>query len=174
MSVIPEKMNDSRVYVNDSPEYKGIADLQLPSLDAMTETINAAGVLGEYESPNIGHMQSMKLTINWTSTIDKKMTDFFKQETVKVDCRLADQRYDSNTAKHTFIANRVLVTGYVIKHDLGKAAKGSPYDGSTEIEILYLKVESDQETLIEYDRANYIYKVEGKDVLADLRAALGM
>lgn len=174
MSIIPEKMNDSRVYVNDSPELKGIGDVQLPSLDAMTETVNAAGVLGEYESPNIGHMQSMKLTINWSATIDKTMTDFYKQEVVKVDCRMADQRYDAGAAKHKFLASRVLVRGHVVKHDLGKVAKGSPYEGSTEIEVLYLKVEMDKETLIEYDRANYIYKVDGVDALSELRAALGM
>ncbi|BAQ11446.1 phage tail tube protein fii [Bacillus sp. OxB-1] len=172
MSIIPEKLNDFRVYVNDSPERKGIGDLQLPSLDAMTETVSAAGVLGEYESPNIGHLQSMKLTINWTATIDKTMTDFYKQEAVKVDCRLADQKYDSG--KHKFVANRVLVQGHVVKHDFGKAAKGSPYEGSTEIEVLYLKIESDKKVLIEYDRTNYIYMVDGVDVLAGLRTALGM
>lgn len=174
MSMIPEKMNDLRVYVNDSPEYKGIGDVQLPSLDGMTETINAAGVLGEYESPNIGHMQSMKLTINWTATIDKVMAVFYKQDAIKIDCRLADQRYDQTSSKHKFVANRVLVQGHVIKHDLGKAAKGSPYEGTTEIEVLYMKIESDKQAIIEYDRTNYIYMVEGVDMLSELRAALGI
>ncbi|PIC80543.1 phage tail protein [Sporosarcina sp. P18a] len=174
MSMIPEKMNDSRIYVNESPEIKGIGDLQLPSFDGMTETMNGAGVLGEYESANIGHMQSMKLTINWTTTIDKAMVAFYKQGSLKVDCRLADQNYDQNASRHKFLAKRVLVHGHVIKHDFGKAAKGSPYEGSTEIEVLYIKVESEKQVLVEYDRINYIYMVDGVDMLAELRAALGI
>lgn len=173
MSIIPEKLNDYRVFVNALPDLRGVADLQLPSLDAMTETVSGAGIAGEYESANLGHFQSMKLTLNWRMITDE-LLEFLKPETLQVDCRLANQEYDPTAGKHKFKPNRVVVKGNVTKNDLGKAEKGSPYDGSTEIEVIYMKLEREGKVLVELDKINYIYIVNGKDYMADIRKALGM
>lgn len=173
MSIMPEKLNDFRVYEPGNPDLLGVSDIQLPSLDPITETINGAGMLGEYESPAFGHLQSLKLTLNWR-VISRELTSFLRLGTVEVDCRLGNQDYNSLAGKHKFVPNRVYVRGIPIKNDLGKAAKGSPYEGSTEIEILHLKVESGGITMVEVDKINYIYKVDGVDQLKELREALGM
>lgn len=39
MSIIPEKLNDFRVFLSGKPDLKGVADLQLPSLEFLTETV---------------------------------------------------------------------------------------------------------------------------------------
>jgi uncharacterized protein len=172
MSIIPEKLNDFRIFVSGSTDLKGVADLQLPSFDGMTETVNGAGIAGEYESVNFGHFQSMKFTINWRM-ITSELLEFLKPGTLQIDCRLANQEYDQTQGKHKYIPNRVFVRGMVTKNDLGKAAKGSPYDGSTEIEVIYIKVERNGVTLVELDKINYIYKVNGVDYMAEIRKALG-
>ncbi|MCT8975494.1 phage major tail tube protein [Clostridium sp. CX1] len=171
--LIPEKLNDFRIYVNGSPELKGVADLELPSLEAMTETVSGSGIAGEYESPNIGHFQSMQLTINWT-VITEDLLEFLKPQMAIIDCRLANQEYNLTKGKHEFKANRVVVRGIPTNNELGKAEKGSPYEGSTEVEVLYLKIEREGKTFIELDKVNYIYIVNGVDYMADLRKALGM
>lgn len=171
--VIPEKLNDFRVYVNGSTDLKGVGDLQLPSFESMSETVSGAGISGDYESPNIGHFSSMKFTINW-KMITGEIVEFLKPQTITLDCRLANQEYNSTKGKHQFKANRVLVRGIPSTNDLGKAEKGATYDGSTEIEILYIKVEREGRTLVELDKINYIYIVDGIDYMADIRAALGM
>jgi uncharacterized protein len=172
MGLIPEKLNDFRVFVSGSSDLKGVADLQLPSFDAMTETVSGAGIAGEYESVNLGHFQSMKFTLNWRM-ITSELTEFLKPESIQVDCRLANQMYDQVSGKHQFKASRVLVKGAVTKNDLGKASKGSPYEGSSEIEVTYLKVEYDGKIIVELDKINYIYKVNGFDYMAAIRKALG-
>lgn len=173
MAVIPEKLNDFRVFLSGSPDLKGVADLQLPSFDAMTETISGAGIAGEYESPNFGHFQSMKFTLNWRM-ITGELTGFLRPGAVQLDCRLANQEYDQATGQHLFKANRVVVKGPVTKNDLGKASKGSPYEGSTEIEVTYIKLERDGVVIVELDKLNYIYKVNGVDYMANIRRALGL
>lgn len=173
MAVVPEKLNDFRVYEPGNPDFKGISDLQLPSFKFLTETINAAGILGEYESPALGHLESMKLVINWLVT-SKEIKSFLRPEAIEIDCRLANQEYDEGKGKHNLVANRVFVRGIPLSNDLGKAKKGSPYEGSTEVEVLYIKVECAGQVLIEVDRINYIYKVDGVDYTAKLREALGM
>jgi uncharacterized protein len=173
MALLPEKLNDFRVYLNGTVDLKGVADLQLPSFDAMTETVSGAGIAGEYESPNIGHFQSMKLTLNW-KVLTKEQTEFSKPGTISLDCRLANQEYDTSAGKQVFKANRVVVKGMVTKNDLGKASKGAQYEGSTELEIIYIKVIRDGVTLVELDKVNYIYKVNGYDYMSNLRKSLGM
>lgn len=172
MALIPEKLMDFRVYANDKPDLAGVSDLKLPSLKHMTDTINAAGVLGEYNSINPMQLESMQLTINWRTTIAEEVLVFLKPETIKVDCRLANQEY--NGAQRDYVANRVMVRGNVTSHDLGKVAKGSPYEGSTEIEVEYIKIERNGKTILEVDKINYIYIVDGVDYGAKLRTALGM
>ncbi|CDX01300.1 Phage tail tube protein FII-like protein [Desulfitobacterium hafniense] len=172
-NIIPEKLNDFRIYINGSTDLKGTADLQLPSFESMTETVSGAGIAGEYESPNIGHFSSMKFTINW-KMITGELTEFLKPEVMMIDCRLANQEYNAVQGKHEFKANRVVVKGIPTTNDLGKAEKGSTYDGSSEIEVLYIKVQRDGKTLVELDKINYIYIVDGVDYMVKLRTALGM
>lgn len=171
--VIPEKLNDFRIYANGSTDLKGVADLQLPSFEPMSDTVSGAGIAGEYDSPTLGHFQSMKLTINW-KVITSEIVEFLKPQPINIDCRLANQEYNSTKGKHEFKANRVIVRGIPGPNDLGKAEKGSTYDGSTEIEILYIKIERDGRTLVELDKVNYIYNVDGVDYMSALREALGM
>lgn len=171
--IVPEKLNDFRVYVAGNPDLMGVADLQLPSLEFMTESVAGAGIGGEYESPNIGHLQSMQFTLNWRM-ITGELLEFLKPQVLTVECRLANQEYFVSKQRHYLKANRVVVRGIPVKNDLGKAEKGSPYDGSTDIEVLYIKVERDGKTLIEVDKINYIYIVDGVDYMAEIREALGM
>lgn len=173
MPIVPEKLNDFRVFANGSPDLKGVADLQLPSFDAMTETLSGAGVAGEYESVTFGHFQSMKFVINWRMITDE-LIDFLRPEAISVDCRLANQEYDSTAGKHRFRPNRVFVRGQVTKNDLGKAAKGSAYEGSSEVEVTYIKVEREGKTIVELDKINYKFVVDGFDYMAAIREALGM
>lgn len=173
MPIVPEIINDYRVYVNGSTDLRGIADLQLPSFDNMTETINGAGILGEVESRVFGSFQSMKLVINWRM-ITGELLEFLKPGELQIDCRIANQEYDSTARANKIIPNRVLVKGNALKNDLGKAAKGSGYDGSSEIEVTYIKIEREGKTFIELDKYNYIFIVDGIDHLAELRKALGL
>lgn len=173
MPIVPEIINDYRVYVNGSTDLRGIADLQLPSFESMTETINGAGVLGEYEASVFGSFQSMKFVLNWRM-ITNELLEFLKPNQLQIDCRIANQEYDSTAGSHKIIPNRVLVKGKALKNDLGKAAKGSGYDGSTEIEVVYIKIEREGKTFIELDKINYIFIVDGVDYMADLRKALGL
>lgn len=171
--IVPQKINDFRIYANGSTDKAGVGDLQLPSFEAMTETVSGTGIAGEYEAPNIGHFSSMKLTINWKMITDE-IVDFLKPEMISLDCRLVNQEYNKTQGKHEFSVNRVVVRGIPLKNEFGKAEKGATYDGSSEIEVHYIKIERDGKILVELDKDNYIYKVDGVDYLEKIREGLGM
>lgn len=173
MANFPEKINDYKIYVNKKPELRGIGDLQLPSFDSLTESVNAAGILGEIEIPIFGQFSSMKFVINWTMITDE-ITTFLETGNLTVDARIANQEHDTTQGESKFIPQRVFVRGKATKNDFGKVAKGQGYEGSTEIEVTYIKIERNGVTMVELDKLNYIYKVNGEDQLKGLRAALGM
>ncbi|EON70399.1 phage major tail tube protein [Lysinibacillus sphaericus] len=171
--LFPEKLNEFRVFANDKPNLLGVSDIELPELNSMTETVNGAGIYGEYESPNYGHLESMQLKISWRVITDE-LTDFYKPDGIKIDCRLVNQHFNTKTRKHEITPSRVLVHGAVTKNSLGKVEKGSPYEGSSEVEIHYIKIEDKGKVLYEYDRHNYIYKVDDVDYGEKLRELLGI
>ena len=52
--MIPEKLVEFKVY-SDSHDLLGVSDIELPSLDFMSETVKGAGMAGEVDSPTIGN-----------------------------------------------------------------------------------------------------------------------
>lgn len=170
---IPERLNDFRVYHDGSNDLQGIADITLPSFELMTETVSGAGIAGEYESPTLGHFQSMKLGLNFRSITEKQLS-LLQQKAQRMDCRGALQEYDAATGNYSQKGVRVVVQGPTTKNELGKFQKSSPTDGSVEIEVLYLKITMDGKTKVEIDKLNYICIIDGVDYLAGVRNALGL
>lgn len=173
VNVVPERLTAFRVYLEGSTDLKGIADIKLPSLEAMTETVKGAGIAGEYESPTLGHFKSMKLTLSWRTIIDN-MLKTLRQKAQRFDCRGAFQDYDAATGSYKIRQARVVVQGIATKVEPGKYETGSPADGSTEIEVLYLKIDIDGKNYVEIDKLNYKCVIDGTDYLVEVRSALGI
>lgn len=173
VNVVPERLTAFRVYLDGSSDLKGVADIQLPSFEAMTETVKGAGIAGEYESPTLGHFQSMKLTLNWR-TVSRETLRLLRQQAQRLDCRGAFQEYDAAAGAYRIRQTRVVVQGPPTKIEVGKFETGSPSDGSTEIEVLYIKIEIDGSIYVELDKLNYKCVIDGVDYLADIRTALGL
>ncbi len=172
ITTVPERLSNFIIYTDGNAQ-AGVADIQLPSFEQTTETVKGAGLAGEYESPNIGHFQSMKLGVNWV-TVNGDMLSNIAPKVRMFDCRGINQVLDKSSGTYQRIPVRVLCRGIVNKSELGKMEKGSPYDASTEMEVTYIKVEIDGKSIIELDKLNYKFVVDGTDYLADERKALGL
>lgn len=173
INTIPERLNSFRVYIDGSSDVKGLTDIKLPSFESMKETVKGAGIAGEYESPTVGHFGSQKLTLN-SRTLTLEFLNLLKQKAYKLDCRGALQEYDSAQGRQIIKKARVLVQGPAVKVDPGKFESGTAVGGSADIEVMYLKLELDGRTVVEYDKLNFIYIVDGQDQMAEIRAALGL
>ena len=62
-NVIPELVNSFNVYLSGNKLVGVSGEVELPELEAMTETIELAGSLGELETPATGHFSSAKIKI---------------------------------------------------------------------------------------------------------------
>lgn len=169
---VPEKLINFRVYQNGS-DLIGIADVTLPNLEAMTETVKGAGIAGEIDSPVLGHYSSMELELNWR-TLEKPNVLLASPKGVKLDLRAAQQVYDSSAGAYVVRPVKIVVSGVPKNTEPGKLDVGTTSDTKNTIEVNYIKITIDGEDVLEVDKFNYICNIGGTDYLAEVREALGL
>ncbi|WP_265822508.1 phage major tail tube protein [Geovibrio ferrireducens] len=150
-----------------------VADVTLPSLEAMSDTIKGGGIAGEMDVPVIGQFGEIEMECTWRSTT-KEAYDLMKPGPHELEVRGALQELDKNSGKWKVIAVRVFVRATPKKLEGGKLETAASMDIPQAFSLSYMKTELDGEEMVELDKLNYIYKVRGEDVLADVRKAMGM
>nr|DAI47322.1 MAG TPA: tail tube protein [Caudoviricetes sp.] len=170
--MVPEKLINFRVY-QDGDDLLGISDVTLPKLDSITETVKGAGVAGEIDDPTIGHFGSMELELNWRSLVKSNIV-LAKPTGVHLDLRGACQGHDSAKNVLKTMPVKIVVEGTPKSTDLGKLDMGATTDTKNTIEVTYIKITVDGETVLEIDKFNYICVIGGVDYMADIRDALGL
>lgn len=170
--MVPEKLINFRVY-QDGNDLLGISDVTLPKLDSITETVKGAGVAGEIDDPTIGHFGSMELELNWRSLVKSNIV-LAKPTGVHLDLRGACQGHDSAKNVLKTMPVKIVVEGTPKSTDLGKLDMGATTDTKNTIEVTYIKITVDGETVLEIDKFNYICIIGGVDYMADIRDALGL
>lgn len=171
-NTVPERLINFRVYAENN-DLLGIATVEMPEIAYMTDTVSGAGIAGEVESPIIGHIQSMSAKFSWR-TVEKRAMMLAEQKAHLVEVRGSQQIHD---ASHGIYSSRpVRVTMKLVPKtvSLGSFEVGSTTDTETEFEVLYLKVYVNGEEMLEVDKYNYKFVVNGSDQLSGVRADLGL
>ena len=165
---IPTKVNNYNVY-NEGEKLLGVGDeLTLPDFEATSETVSGAGILGEIDDPTIGHFGNMQLEIPFR-TLDKEATNMMDQtRAVQLTIRGAAQEIDSagNIGPKSI---RVVVRGRAAMLTGGKLKRASSMDSGVTLNILYILIEVNGESVVELDKMNPTYKVNGVDLLAEYK-----
>ncbi|WP_215508379.1 phage major tail tube protein [Peptoniphilus sp. EMRHCC_23] len=171
MKNIPDKLVNFRVYQDNAPLFN--ADVELPSLEYMTETLSGSGFAGEMETPTIGHFSSMSIKFNLRTLPTNAYVGLLPTGTMW-EVRGSLQQLDKATAKIS--AYPCLLTVVVLPKttELGKFEVGATTDTSIEGEVAYMRLVVDNEELVEIDKANFICNIHGKDYLEEVRTHLGM
>lgn len=167
-NMVPELINAYNVYL--SGRLLGVSgEVELPELEAITETIEAAGTLGEIEIPATGHFGSSKVKIPFAILHEDvfKLVDTTKA--LELTLRGSQQFMDRKTGNTEDIPVKIVVRGKATTNTLGNLVKGKKGEPEIEIETLYLKVDVNNSTLLELDKLNFKYIVNGKDLLAKIR-----
>ena len=153
----------------DATEYVGIAEVALPEISSITEEISGAGIGGKIESVILGAIEAMTTTLNFR-TVTKNAIKLHEPRQHNIDLRAAQQQKD--TVKGTTKVKHIL-TLTPKKLNPGKVATASAAEVSGEYATSYYATYIDGKKMLEIDPLNYIYFVNGKDYLADVRKALG-
>jgi uncharacterized protein len=168
---IPDKLSAFRVYTKGAVDVLGVANVKLPTLENITETIKGAGIAGELEVPIKGQFKSMTLTLDFVAVLQSLI--YLSRQTVQ-DFIIAGsvQEYRDKTGDYVDRAVKIFVRGLPKKVELGKMEAGNKMDASIEIEVIQMVVMVDVLPVLQVDKINYVCMVDGKDYLAEVRTNL--
>ena len=165
---IPSKINNYNVY-NVAERLIGVGDeVTLPDFEAMADTISGAGILGELDDPTVGHFSNMEMEIPFR-LVDHEAADMMDMtKAVQLTLRAAQQTLtvEGNTE---FRSMRVVVRGKSATLSMGSVKSGSSMGSGVTLNLTYILIEVNGESLIELDKLNPTFKVRGVDILQKVR-----
>lgn len=168
--IIPELLNHYNVY-NEANKLVGVSgDVELPDFESITETIEGAGVLGEIEAAATGQFSSMTIKIPFSVLYEDMFTLVNSASGANITLRGSAQFMDPTTGITDHYPVKVVVRGKCKKYSLGKMTKGKKMDPSVELEILYIKIDVNSKSVVELDKPNFKYAVNGVDLLEKIRS----
>ncbi len=147
------------------------ADIQLPSIEKLTDTIKGAGILGEVDLPSFGQIASMTLVINNRADTEQ-YAHLSRPGQINIEIVWVTDRFDSTQSNVGLIQNKAFMTVINKKYDMGKIETNASSDGSSEFEVLTIRKVVDGKEVLLIDKFNYKYVVNGVDYMEKLRAAL--
>lgn len=167
---VPEIINNFNVYSNGNQLIGVSGSVTLPTLDAITETISGAGILGEYETSIVGNYSSIQQEVPFR-VLD---TDIFSimnpTELVDLTFRASQQSTVKSTGAIAYKGMRVVERGRFKNFDPGKLELGKQMDAKVTMELMYILIEVGGKTMLEYDKLNSVFTVNGVDLLAKVRS----
>ncbi len=167
--VIPEKVADFNVYSKGNKIIGISGEIALPAFTPKTETISGPGLLGEIDSPSIGQFGAMEQVLPFRTLYNNIFEYMDPRSAVDVTLRGAIELLNGEGNKKQ-VGMRVVMRGLFKSFNPGTVAAGSPMNGELAFELTYIMIEIDGQNEIELDKLNSVYKVHGKDVLADIKA----
>lgn len=170
---VPHFLNDMRVYLNGADEFVGAKSIELPNFETMTATAAGIGISGEIDHPVRGHFQSMETTIEWNTTA-KTGLSLIGGDPVVLEAYGSNQNFDEGKNDYVDEQVRVAMRGTCKSYTTGTWQAGNTSDASTVIEVHYIKVDVDGQTVVEIDKYGYKCVINGRDLMAAIRRNIGM
>jgi len=171
MARISESVINFHVYEN-ATEYYGMAQVGLPEISSIVNDVKGAGISGTFESVVLGHLEAMTLTLNFRTLIQ----DAFKllePRNHQLDLRVAQQDEDTVKGQAIVTALKHVFVCKPKKLNPGAVTPATPADASGEYAVTYWATFINGKKTLEIDILNFIFYVNGKDYLSEVRAALG-
>lgn len=171
MPKIDQLITNFAVY-EDATEYLGLSEVTLPEVTNLAEEITGAGIAGNVEAIILGHIEAMTLTLNFR-TVTPAAIKLTEPRVHKIDLRAAQQEHNTRTGVTSVNAAKHILKVTPKKYAPGKLAAASSAEASGEYAVSYYAIYLDGKKKVEIDQLNFIYYVNGKDYLAEVRKALG-
>ena len=158
-SIIPEVLNHFNIY-NGANALVGVSgEVELPELEAITDTVEGTG-----------QFSSATIKIPFAVLYSDMFSIVNTTEPPLLTLRGSMQCTDPKTGATGYYPIRVVVRGKAKTTTLGKVAKGKKMESEVELEILYIKVEINNAVVLELDKLNFVFVLNGKDMLAQIRS----
>lgn len=169
MNGIPSKINMFNVY-QDGGKLAGISgEVTLPDFEAISETISGPGILGEVDDPTIGHFGSQEIEVPFRTFIESEFKMMNPGDEVNITLRGSIQVTTAGGGVD-YVGMRVVLRGKCKSFTGGTVKQGAAMSSAIKLELTYIRIDLDGKPMVELDKMNSIYKLQGTDVLAKARS----
>jgi len=164
---IPDKINDFNVY-QDGDRLIGVGEeVKLPDIEMMSESVIVPG--GEVDSPTIGQFASSQVEIPFQSLTKDVFNLLNPLKSVNITLRASQQEMDGN-GDVVFTGIRAVFRGRPKTLTSGSIKKGSGTGTSIAIEWTYYMLEVGGQKVVEIDKLNSVFNINGTDIMAQTKA----
>lgn len=143
--------------------------VDLPTLEFIKATLNGAGMGGSMDVSTPGQTNNIQITIPFVSASQEMFSLIRPGETTMLTLRGGFQELDAAGVTH-MTPIRVVVRGTVGSITLGSLQQANPMNSSITLDLSYILEEYDGVKMLEHDKLNGVFIVNGEDVLEELNA----
>lgn len=169
---IPNQVNNYSIWLGGA-RFIGMADVTLPNLANMRDTLKGAGLGGEIDFPVAAHYGDWETTLNF-HVITREGCELMRQDGLKIEARAGMQYLDSGQHKLSIGAWRFVMAILPRGFDLGKLEVGTKETAAVVAGVTYIKGILDGAEIFEKDKVNLIDRVLGVDYALPIRQAIGI
>ena len=171
MEKTPQTLIGFNLYRGTDNKMVGIANITLPEVAMMTITTSGAGIAGEIDTPILGNFGSMQTEIATQVLYDSNFS-LMDLKGELLTARGSIQIQDPATGGLGSQRIRVIIGGMPVSLNLGSMAPAAAMDSSNTLETTYLKIFIDDKEKLEIDKLNYVYRVNGVDLLVEVKKGM--
>lgn len=173
MTQYPAAYISFRVY-EDSVNEVGMANVTLPEITNKVVTIMGSGMMGDVSVPIMGMIENMSMNFKFLSHTDPKtFALFLEQRKHQIELRVAEEYWDIEDAEIGMWPTKYVTIARPKSMKPGIIAPASAADSNGDFDVYLFAAYRDGNELWYIDKRNMIFRVNGKDYMADVRRALG-
>lgn len=144
-------------------------EVELPAVTMITDTLEGAGTGGNMDVPVIGLTDNMEVQVPYMAITKDMMSMANPNQAADLTLRGAIQGTDPATGKIAYAPIAISMRGIVKEINPGTVKAGAKMESNIALTLSYYKITIDGETILEIDKLNGIFVVNGEDVLKDVR-----
>lgn len=156
-----DRTSGSAKYVEDTTKYKR------PSIENLTDTLKGAGIMGEIDLPTLGQIGSMEIEITFNKT-NAKAVALLSPETHTIEVRWVNDSFDSKTGGVSIESNKEIIKYMTKTFENGEIESNSTNEATLTGEVLTYQYILNGKSVVEIDKLNNVYKINGKDYTANI------
>ncbi len=166
---IPQVVNRYNLYRKGTKLVGLTGEVELPAVTMVTDTLEGAGTGGNMDIPVIGLTENMDIQIPFMSLTKDLFSLANPGEAEDLTLRGAIQGTDPATGKISYTSIAISMRGTVKEITPGTVKSGGRMESSVTMTLSYYKIALDGETVLEIDKLNNVFVVNGDDVLKEVR-----
>ena len=166
---IPQVVNRYNLYRKGTKLVGLTGEVELPAVTMVTDTLEGAGTGGNMDVPVIGLTENMDIQIPFMSLTKDLFSLANPGEAEDLTLRGAIQGTDPATGKISYTSIAISMRGTVKEITPGTVKSGGKMESSVTMTLSYYKIALDGETVLEIDKLNNVFVVNGDDVLKEVR-----